>query len=124
MADQNLYVQKIVELLLDRRQTLSFGEFPMAFTDTHDLSLDYLVNELIFYLKQDVAAIQQCIEELRMDLPARTWRKKFWATRWGICNHWTNCKSNLPARRKEINSRLTIICQKAQGRPSLGFLVA
>ena len=71
VADQKRYTRQIVELLLDRRQTLSFGEFPMVFTDTHDLSLDYLVNELIFYQKQDIAAIGQCINELQMDLPAR-----------------------------------------------------
>jgi hypothetical protein len=71
VADQKRYTQKIVELLFDRRQTLSFGDFPMVFTDTHDLSLDYLVNEMIFYQNQDVAAIGQCINELRMDLPAR-----------------------------------------------------
>jgi hypothetical protein len=71
VADQTRYIQKIVELLMDRRQTLSFGEFPMAFTDTHDLSLDYLVSELIFYQKQDVAGIQECVADLRMDLPAR-----------------------------------------------------
>ena len=71
VADQERYLQKIVEMLLDRRVTLDFGDFPMAFTDTHDLSLDYLVSELIYYQKQDVAAIQDCLADLAMDLPAR-----------------------------------------------------
>ena len=66
-----------------------FGEFPMAFTDTHDLSLDYLVSELIYYQKQDIAAIQDCVADLAMRScrPAR-WRRKSWATPVGICNRW------------------------------------
>jgi hypothetical protein len=71
VADQKQYTQRVVELLMDRRAIVSFGEFPMAFTDTHDLSLDYLINELIYYQKQDIASIRQCLTDLTMDLPGR-----------------------------------------------------
>ena len=34
------------------------GEFPMDFTDTHDLSIDYMLREAIGYGQQDVAALE------------------------------------------------------------------
>lgn len=67
VADYRMYAGRIVNLLLERRQRLEFGDFPMVFTDTHDLALDYLVGELIYYQQQDIAAIQQCIAELKTD---------------------------------------------------------
>ena len=72
VADYRQYVGRIADLLLDRRRLEGFGEYPMVFTDTHDLSLDYLISELIFYQKQDIAAIQQCIAELSTDFAARS----------------------------------------------------
>ncbi len=39
----------------------------MTFTDTHDLSLDYLVNELVDYQRQDIAAIEKCVADLNAD---------------------------------------------------------
>ena len=71
VADYRLYAGRITELLLSRRQRFSFGEYPMAFTDTHDLSLDYLISELIDYQKQDVAAIEKCVAELKTDPAGR-----------------------------------------------------
>ncbi len=69
--DYQMYVGRITDLLLDRRQLPSFGDYPMAFTDTHDLSFDYLIGELIYYQRQDIAAIRQCVDDLRTDLTAR-----------------------------------------------------
>jgi bacterioferritin (cytochrome b1) len=34
------------------------GEFPMEFTDTHDLSIDYLLREAVGYGRQDVADLE------------------------------------------------------------------
>ena len=60
----------------DRHRRVSDG-----FTDTHDLSLDYLVGELVDYQKQDIAGIEQCVAEFgrRCGRP-RAWPKKCWAT--------------------------------------------
>ncbi len=71
VVDYRMYSGRIAELLLDRRALAGFGEYPMSFTDTHDLSLDYLIGELIFYQRQDIAAIRQCAEDIRTDLTAR-----------------------------------------------------
>ncbi len=72
VADCRLYAGRIAEVLLARRRRFSFGEYPMVFTDTHDLSLDYLINELICYQKEDIAATEKCIVDLATDLPARS----------------------------------------------------
>lgn len=72
VADYHTYVSRITEMLLASRQRFSFGEYPMAFTDTHDLSLDYLIKEMIDYQKQDVAAIEKCVADLKADATART----------------------------------------------------
>ena len=34
------------------------GEFPMEFTDTHDLSIDYMLREAVGYCRQDVADVE------------------------------------------------------------------
>lgn len=70
-ADYRMYSQRIVDLLEQRRVAFSFGEYPMAFTDTHDLSLDYLIGELTYYQKQDIATIEKCVADLVNDGPAR-----------------------------------------------------
>jgi hypothetical protein len=72
VTDYRMYSGRIAELLLSRRQLAGFGEYPMIFTDTHDLSLDYLIGELIFYQKQDIAAIQDCALALQNDSAGRT----------------------------------------------------
>jgi len=72
VADYRLYSQRISNLLLNRRALAGFGDYPMAFTDTHDLSLDYLVSELIAYQKQDVAALEKCAADLKNDPAAHS----------------------------------------------------
>ena len=42
------------------------GDFPIEYTDTHDLSIDFLVNEAVDCLKADVAELQQCSDALRL----------------------------------------------------------
>jgi hypothetical protein len=71
VADERMYAGRITDLLLDRRSLAGFGEYPMAFTDTHDLSLDYLINELIHYQKQDIAGIERCVAALTRDPEGR-----------------------------------------------------
>jgi hypothetical protein len=42
------------------------GDFPIEFTDTHDLAIDFLIQEAIECQKQDIAELDQCVEALRM----------------------------------------------------------
>jgi hypothetical protein len=41
------------------------GEFPMEFTDTHDLAIDFLIDEAIGYQKQDVTELAQLVDDLK-----------------------------------------------------------
>lgn len=71
VSDYRMYTGRITDLLLSRRRRFTFGEYPMVYTDTHDLSLDYLLSELVDYQKQDVVAIEKCVADLKTDAPAR-----------------------------------------------------
>lgn len=42
------------------------GEYPMEFTDTHDLAIDYLVREAICYQRQDIEALAESAESLSL----------------------------------------------------------
>jgi hypothetical protein len=48
------------------------GDFPIEFTDAHDLSIDFLVNEAVDCLKADVSDLQQCSDLLRLAPPAQS----------------------------------------------------
>jgi bacterioferritin (cytochrome b1) len=40
------------------------GDFPMDYTDTHDLGIDYMIEEAIGYQRQDIAELKACVERL------------------------------------------------------------
>lgn len=63
-TDQQLMSRRVAEAVLDLGGTLDLGEFPMAFTDTHDLSLDFMVSELVGYQRVDIARIERIVESL------------------------------------------------------------
>jgi hypothetical protein len=71
VLDQRNMAARIAEMILDRRGRLDMGEYPMDFTDTHCLSLDFLLKELIHYQRQDVAAIEECVTDVVDDAEAR-----------------------------------------------------
>ena len=71
VADQKAMVQRIVEFILDAGGRVETGEYPMEFTDTHFLSLDFLLKELLRYQRQDVAAIERVVRELSDNRAAR-----------------------------------------------------
>jgi hypothetical protein len=64
VADQKLMVQRIGEFIFDAGGRVETGEYPMEFTDTHFLSLDFLLKELLRYQRQDVAAIERIVSQL------------------------------------------------------------
>ena len=48
------------------------GEFPMVFTGLHDLSFDFLLEQMIRYQQRTIVAIERCVEQLpenRMSRP-------------------------------------------------------
>jgi hypothetical protein len=71
VTDQKAAAQRIAQLVLDRGGALDTGEYPMEYTDTHDLSLDFLVRELIGYQKWAIGQIEQFVVRMGDDREAR-----------------------------------------------------
>lgn len=65
-ADQTHLSQRVVNFLLSNEGRIETGEFPMEFTDANDLSVGFIVHRAIGYQKQDLTAIEQIIDELRL----------------------------------------------------------
>jgi hypothetical protein len=63
-SDQDVLAERVSQLLIDAGAPLRTGEFPMEYTDTHDLGIDYMIASAIDYQQQDIASIQQLIDEL------------------------------------------------------------
>jgi hypothetical protein len=67
VEDQKRMVEKISDELLSAGADIDTGEFPMVYTDLHDLSVDYLLTELVESQRNDVAAIEDCVVGLGGD---------------------------------------------------------
>ncbi|HVA50186.1 MAG TPA: hypothetical protein VNH11_27725 [Pirellulales bacterium] len=71
VADQKAMVQRTGEFIMDAGGRVDMGEYPMEFTDTHFLSLDFLLKELLRYQRQDVSAIERIVRQLADERAAR-----------------------------------------------------
>ena len=65
--DQKAISARIVELITDRNWRVDYGDFPITFTSSHDLALDFLVRRLVQWQKGTVTAIQECYDALADD---------------------------------------------------------
>jgi hypothetical protein len=70
VADQRAFAARIADMILDHG-VLDPGGYPMEFTDTHFLALDFLIGELVKYQRRDVARIQRIVKALSDDPEAR-----------------------------------------------------
>jgi hypothetical protein len=61
---QNSLARRVSQMIFESGALPETGKFPIEFTDTHDLSIDYLVEEAIGYQKQDIADLAECADEL------------------------------------------------------------
>jgi hypothetical protein len=66
VADQTRTADRIGALILESGGTVDPGEFPMAFTGLHDLSLDYLLKQLIDRQQRTIAACERIAAQLDM----------------------------------------------------------
>jgi hypothetical protein len=64
--NQNGMVERISQLLYDAERPPRYGEFPMEYTDMHDLDIDYLIGAAITYQQQDIASIHAIAEQLQL----------------------------------------------------------
>jgi bacterioferritin (cytochrome b1) len=58
VTDQEAFAERIFDAVDDLGGLPDTGEFPMEFTDTHDLSIDYMIREAVGYGRQDVAELE------------------------------------------------------------------
>ncbi len=68
VADQKHSIERLTQLLQDRRHTIDPGEFPIVFTDLHDLSLGFLLNQIVEHQRHDVEFIERCVGQLHGDV--------------------------------------------------------
>lgn len=66
VADQEHLAERIGQAMRAAGHPARLGEFPMEYTDLHDLSTDYILLMAIEYQKQDIAEIERLCEYLRM----------------------------------------------------------
>ena len=64
--DQEAIIARIERLVLDAGAVPYDGEFPMEFTDTHDLGLDYQIQAAMKYAKEDIRRLAACAEALNL----------------------------------------------------------
>lgn len=70
-ADQQEMAGRIVRMLDERGLAISPDGYPMDYTDTHDLSLEFLLSKLIEGQRRDIGAIEQTVASLSNDRDAR-----------------------------------------------------
>jgi hypothetical protein len=64
VADQQMYAQRVADAIAERGGRPNPGRFPTEFTAKNDLSLGFLLPEIIDFQRQTVATIEQCVGRL------------------------------------------------------------
>ena len=65
VADQRMLAHHVAQEIVEQGGRPDTGGFPMNFTAINDVAMDYLVGELIEHGRRDVAAIKQCVADLK-----------------------------------------------------------
>lgn len=66
VAGQNALAERVSRLVFESGGLPDHGNFPIEFTDTHDLDIDFLIAESIDLLRQDVSDLETCVDALRL----------------------------------------------------------
>src|SRR3954469_22015670 len=66
VAGQDALAERVSRHIFESSGLPDHGDFPIEFTDTHDLAIDYLLLEAIDCMKQDVADLEECVDALRL----------------------------------------------------------
>ena len=65
--DHSAVVDRLGRKILEMRGVIGHGVFPIQFTDLHDLSLRYLLGELVCRQLTAVQQIENCVERVQGD---------------------------------------------------------
>ena len=66
VAGQDALAERVSQHIFESSGLPDHGDFPIEYTDTHDLSIDFLLQEAIDCVKQDVADLEECVEAVRL----------------------------------------------------------
>jgi hypothetical protein len=66
VAVQDALAERVSQQVFESGGLPDHGEFPIEFTDLHDLAIDYLLQEAIDCLQQDIADLDECVAALRL----------------------------------------------------------
>ena len=69
-------VENLGRAIIAAGKPVNMGEYPMLFTDIHDLSMAHVLRELIRSQKQDIQTIVDCVQELEEDPPNRNFAEE------------------------------------------------
>ena len=72
VADQRALIDRLGQLVLDREGTVDSSAYSMEFTGKHDLSMRYLLPQMVQYQSTMVADIEQCVQRLEGDPQAKS----------------------------------------------------
>jgi|GEM_PF-390751 len=71
-ADLDSMADRISQMIMNQQELPRTGQFPMGFTDMHDLDIDFLVRVAIDCQRQDIVAVEQLVEQLQMAPAAKS----------------------------------------------------
>lgn len=66
VADQDVMTERLSQMLKDSNSPARQGDFPMEYTDLHDLDIDFLMRAAANYQRQDIESIAEVVDELRL----------------------------------------------------------
>lgn len=72
VTDQDIMAERIGQMIYQADELPRRGEFPMEFTDMHDLGIDFLINVAIEYQQQDIEAISELVGQLQFAPAAKS----------------------------------------------------
>lgn len=67
VADQRMYAQRVSDAIVECGGRPTVGRFPTGYTAKNDLSLTFLLREIVDSQREDVQAIEQCVGRLESD---------------------------------------------------------
>jgi hypothetical protein len=70
VTEQDALAERLIDAIIELGGLPDWGEFPIEFTDTHDLGIDYLIQEAIGYGRQDVSDLESIASTPNLESPA------------------------------------------------------
>ncbi len=65
-SDQQAMAARIAAAIEAHGGVAYVGEFPLEYTDAHDLSLDFVTRLAIDYQQQDITVLNRCVQQLQL----------------------------------------------------------